>query len=237
MKCPNCGLEVVIATDLCPWCGYKYSFDGSIPPKEPVYEPGEEPSHVRRRREREHEESEHWTRAGTFTEADARERKEQAERFSRAKKPVRPPRAQASGLGTAWLNALSSAVIPVNFLIYLYTGVTALTGLTGSLDGWYYSIFSWVAPAAAVRGLVYTACAILIMLSSRMLKERRWLGVVIYLSAVLVPAVVNLVYQVLFMTYFSYYYDLAALVLGFTATVIYAALNSVYFKRRREMFS
>ena len=30
MKCPQCGNEVVIATDLCPWCGYKYAFDGSI---------------------------------------------------------------------------------------------------------------------------------------------------------------------------------------------------------------
>ena len=33
MKCPNCGLEVVIATDLCPQCGYRYDFDGSILPK------------------------------------------------------------------------------------------------------------------------------------------------------------------------------------------------------------
>ena len=54
MKCPGCGKEVVIATDLCPWCGYKYNFDGSIEVKDSpgCFDPGEEEPSARRRRGR-----------------------------------------------------------------------------------------------------------------------------------------------------------------------------------------
>ena len=33
MKCPNCGMDIVIATHLCPHCGYAHDFDGAIEPR------------------------------------------------------------------------------------------------------------------------------------------------------------------------------------------------------------
>ena len=39
MKCPNCGMDIVIATHLCPHCGYAHDFDGAIEPRRDLPEP------------------------------------------------------------------------------------------------------------------------------------------------------------------------------------------------------
>ena len=39
MKCPNCGMDIVIATHLCPHCGYAYDFDGTIETRHDIPEP------------------------------------------------------------------------------------------------------------------------------------------------------------------------------------------------------
>ena len=41
MRCPNCGMDIVIATHLCPHCGYEHDFDGAIEKRRDIPEPWE----------------------------------------------------------------------------------------------------------------------------------------------------------------------------------------------------
>ena len=41
MRCPNCGMDIVIATHLCPHCGYAHDFDGAIEKRRDIPEPWE----------------------------------------------------------------------------------------------------------------------------------------------------------------------------------------------------
>ena len=52
MKCPNCGMDIVIATHLCPHCGYAHDFDGAIEPRCDLPEPWDLTPDTTRRRDR-----------------------------------------------------------------------------------------------------------------------------------------------------------------------------------------
>lgn len=52
MKCPNCGMDIVIATHLCPHCGYEYDFDGAIEPRRDIPEPWDLTPDATRRHDR-----------------------------------------------------------------------------------------------------------------------------------------------------------------------------------------
>ena len=52
MKCPNCGMDIVIATHLCPHCGYAHDFDGAIEPRRDLPEPWDLTPDTTRRRDR-----------------------------------------------------------------------------------------------------------------------------------------------------------------------------------------
>ena len=39
MRCPNCGMDIVIATHLCPHCGYAHDFHGRIEPRRDLPDP------------------------------------------------------------------------------------------------------------------------------------------------------------------------------------------------------
>ena len=233
MKCPSCGKEVVIATDLCPWCGYKYSFDGSIPPKEPVYEPGEEEQREDRRRDRGDTASERWTRAGSFTGSGQEGRRERRVRDE--------PRADTAARGMRWYSIAINIILPLTFVYYLYQGITSLASFftTMSLGDflWYYRYNPTLSIAQVVTAIVYIIFAVLAMLASKQLKRYEWRGVMLYLAVIMLPPCVDLVYQVLWMTYFDYYYGAFTLTLEFLASVIYAVVTAIYFARRRGKFS
>ena len=64
MKCPNCGMDIVIATHLCPHCGYAHDFDGSIEPRREIPEPWEiTPEKSRKRREKRERAASTWARS------------------------------------------------------------------------------------------------------------------------------------------------------------------------------
>ena len=71
----------------------------------------------------------------------------------------------------------------------------------------------------------------------RQLKRFRWRGVMLYIAVIMVPACVNLVSQVIWMTYVGYYYPVFSYTVQFLAAVAYTVVTAVYFARRREMFN
>ncbi len=233
MKCPNCGQEVVIATNLCPWCGYKYSFDGSPAPKEPVYEPGDEPLRVKRRRDREHEASEHWTRAGTFTESDRAESRARGEQRGRVHEG-------GAERGMRWYKFVVNIILPLTFVYYIGRGVSALTSMTtmATLSDWvwYFRFNTGLSIAYIVSFAVYIISGLAALFASKQLKRYEWRGVMLYLGSILLPACTNLAYQVMWMSYFEYYYSAFSTTVEFLAAMVYAALTAVYFSRRRDRF-
>ena len=220
MKCPNCNREVVIATDLCPWCGYRYSFDGSPAPKEPVYDPGEEPGRRWRaqRGEDNSDARERWTRAGVYGGEVRRE----------------AGRERSGERGMRWHNAVLRWVLYLTGIYYLYRGVS---GIMASIGG--YSLFmsaSTLEIASIVSTCVYGFFGIFAFAARTRLARMERTGVYMYLAVILVPACVNLMYRVMWMTYFEYYFGAFSLTIEFAAAVIYAVLTAVYYSRRRDMF-
>ena len=130
MKCPNCGLEVVIATDMCPQCGYKYSFDGSIPPRaEPQIRQSGESAHRERRKEKKGRvsDSDSWTRAGVYNDDAAWEESTGRSRENSATIRIS-------------INAVVNIILPITLVYYLYRCVTMLgTIITlASMSSWHY---------------------------------------------------------------------------------------------------
>ena len=229
MKCPNCGLEVVIATDMCPQCGYKYSFDGSIPPRaEPQIRQSGESVHRERRKEKKWRvsDSDSWTRAGVYNDDAAWEESTGRSRENSAK-------------GMRWYNAVVNIILPITLVYYLYRCVTMLGTIVtwASMSSWHYYLPSTLGLLQIVAEAVYIICVVAAFAAMRQLKRFRWRGVMLYIAVIMVPACVNLVSQVIWMTYVGYYYPVFSYTVQFLAAVAYTVATAVYFARRREMFS
>ena len=74
------------------------------------------------------------------------------------------------------------------------------------------------------------------MIAMKRLKSFDWRGVKLYLASIIVPVLVHMVCEVLWMTYFDIYAYAFSLTVEFVAAVAYVVVTSVYFSRRREMF-
>lgn len=210
VKCPNCGQEVVIATDLCPWCGYNYDFDGSISPRqEPEPRESGDPGSARER----------WTRAGVYS--------------GRAK-----PAGADAERGLRWHRIVAGVLAPLAAVFYLYNGVSSLMSFSVTIPlsdyTWFIDSLVWVMFVAS--SAVYIVSGICMLLAMRMLKEFRRFGVILYLAAIIIPACAHLAYQVVWMSYFEYYGGAASLTLEFIFAILYSALTAVYYSRRRDMF-
>lgn len=212
MKCPNCGQEVVIATDLCPWCGYNYDFDGTITPRQEP-EPRESDGGSGGARER-------WTRAGVYG--------------GRAK-----PAGADAERGMRWHRFVAGVLAPLAAVFYLYNGVSSLMSFSATLplsdSMWFIDSLVWV--MFVVSSAVYIVSGICMLLAMKMLKEFRRLGVILYLAAIMVPACAHLVYRVVWMSYFEYYGGAPSLTLEFLFAILYTVLTAVYYLRRRDRFN
>ena len=217
MKCPKCGLEVVIATDMCPQCGYKYSFNSAA-------SPGGASASERSGRARD-EESERWTRAGVYTGSV------RTEKSSRAGEGTR---------GMRWYGAVVNIILPITAVYYFYRGVSSLSNafLMQPLGDffWFYRLTPWLLAVQVVDTLVYIIFGIAALIAMKRLKSFDWRGVKLYLASIIVPVLVHMVCEVLWMTYFDFYAYAFSLTVEFVAAVAYVVVTSVYFSRRREMF-
>ena len=123
MRCPNCGMDIVIATHLCPHCGYEHDFDGAIEKRRDIPEPWElTPGRAWKRRQRRERAASVWAenRAGR-------------EKVPEREFAVRESSARRSGSGGALMHVLClvsfgiMALLLFGSALLLYTGIYSST--------------------------------------------------------------------------------------------------------------
>ena len=207
MKCPQCGNEVVIATDLCPWCGYKYAFDGSIERQEPAVYDGDEDSPRRRHK------------AGTPREraAGGAVRTELGMRWYRFVVSFILPLTGVAYIGSA-LSDLGA----------LYTDIVYYGGIV------VFAPFLLVIRFATL--VLLCIFGVFALIARRQLRSHYLGGVKLYMSVILVPAAFPVLCDLIMLAYLGWYGEMPAHVAALAAAAVYAALTNVYFRKRVYMF-
>ena len=167
MKCPNCGMDIVIATHLCPHCGYAHDFDGSIEPRREIPEPWEiTPEKSRKRREKRERAASTWarSRAGRGAQEaayvrDDRVREQDAVKHGSADEDV-PER-----LWAFTRNLVLASLILCAALLFAASAFY-LTGAYFELDGRYTSSYAyWMLPELRLLDTIFGAACIPIALT------------------------------------------------------------------------
>ena len=136
MRCPNCGMDIVIATHLCPHCGYEHDFDGAIEKRRDIPEPWElTPGRAWKRRQRRERAASVWAenRAGR-------------EKVPEREFAVRESSARRSGSGGALMHVLClvsfgiMALLLFGSALLLYTGIYYDAIGAGSAEYIYYQL-------------------------------------------------------------------------------------------------
>lgn len=209
MKCPQCGNEVVIATDLCPWCGYRHNFDGSIERSGPVYEDAAEDTRSNRRRK-------------------VKEPRERA-----AGGAVR------AELGMRWYRFVVSFILPLTGVAYIGSALSALGALYTDFVYYggilVFALHVLVIRFAMV--VIYMVFGVLAFVAARSLQRRAKSGISVYMSVILVPALAELVFgTVTYGMELLTFDDFFSVIVKFVAMAVYALLTAIYFRRRAELF-
>ena len=240
MKCPSCGREVVIATNLCPWCGYKYSFDGSLAPKEPVYEPGETKRERRGKREGSGE-SERRSRTGGYAGEDASERWTRAGVYNAGEHAGREKRSDRSGeRGMGVHNFLVRVALPLIGVVCIWRAVSSLMTAIGSA-AWISVLWS-LAPFAAILQfvvpVVYLVSGFAALVARKRLAAFKFSGVTLCLVSIILPTVTAFIYSVFTAAYFDFgYIGVFSQAFWLLAGIICTVLIAMYYSRRRDMSS
>ena len=167
MKCPNCGMDIVIATHLCPHCGYEHDYDGAIEPRRDIPEPWDLTSDSTRRRDQ--REREVRIRAARSEEKARREALREAggvyvrdERVSEARdSSSRDEDAGERIWGFTRTLVLASLVICA--VLLFAAAAFYITGAYFELDGRYTSSYAYmVLPELRFFDMVFgAACAVI----------------------------------------------------------------------------
>ena len=140
-----------------------------------------------------------------------------------------------------WYAFLTGVLLPLNFIGFLYSGVTTLLSTLSLIaddgGGAIMVIAPWIPMTELAVAVVYIVFGIIVMAARQQLKEMRWSGVTLFISAAVVPTVISFVFRVIWMGYIGYYEGIMEMNVAVVAVVLYAVLNAVYFRRRRELFS
>lgn len=164
MKCPNCGMDIVIATHLCPHCGYAHDFDGRIEPRRDIPEPWEiTPGRSRRKREREERAASAWakSRAGRAPKEDACVREDRAREAAPARGGSAPARFHVL------MRNLVLASLLLCALLLLGAAALYMTGAYFELDGRYTSAYAYaVLPELRTFDVIFGAACVLAALAA-----------------------------------------------------------------------
>ena len=246
MKCPNCGLEVVIATDLCPQCGYRYDFDGSILPKsEPTARESGERHEGRSRRERRGEAggADRWTAAGVFKDAAGKYGDYRQEDFARqpSAEQARHHNEASREPGMKWYNAVNLAILPIMCVLYLTRGISRIydgaKGLVYNYGQYYEYMPPWLNILKICTAVVFIICAVMAVKAMKDMKAMRRSGPQLYLGALALATAAEYVYDIAW-----YYVLLGPYVLGYYSVmpsiigvIIFFVLNILYFRKRQDL--
>ena len=231
MKCPNCGQEVVIATDLCPWCGCQHSFDGSIERVEP-YAHEDDCVSARLNRRRGRRVPEDWTEAGIFRSGASGG--DRGQRPAAAFDAWTPPER-----GLRWYHFAVNVLLPFTGAYYIWRFLSLSVSIAASISASPYLYFAF--PLMLATGLAtaaaYLICGILAFTARSRLKRMDRRGVGLYIAVILAPELVEFVHTVVTVTSLGLYYtDMFSLTVELVGVIVYAVLTAIYFRRRAGLF-
>lgn len=235
MRCPNCGMDIVIATHLCPHCGYAHDFDGRIEPRRDLPEPWEiTPDKARRRREKRERAAAAWARgrAGKKPAARPEARVERRE-------------AQQPGAGGgAFAGAMRAfSLLSLGVMTALLFGSALLL-----YSGYYYDLTSGVSSdyvysrLPSLRSTDQLLCvgyglAGLFALSSLLkLSKREGTAVRAFHIAALLYAAASLAYGLLVMIDFKTTQPLVEAAVRLIPFAAYVGILTLHFKRSSAMY-
>ena len=166
MKCPNCGMDIVIATHLCPHCGYAYDFDGTIETRHDIPEPWDLTPDATRRHDR-HKREAHFRSVRREEKARRDALRQEAGVYVRDER-VNQARESRSGDGGGveriWVLTRNLVLASLALCALLLFAAAALyvTGAYFELDGRYTgSYVYWVLPELRYLDTVFgAACAV-----------------------------------------------------------------------------
>ena len=227
MICPDCGREVVIATDLCPWCGCRHDFDGSIVRAEPVLRGADEDFAARRER-----------RSARRERANiARARAAAAEKRETAPKPIpgtdgwAPPRP-----GMRWYHFVVNVLLVLAGAVYLFLFASSIMSFAAVISVWgeLYLRAPVLLLTEPLLMAAYLICAVLAFRARGALKLGRRSGLRLYLAVILVPPAARLISALVMSGGGIWYLSMGSISLELIAAIVYATLNYSYFRRRTE---
>ena len=227
MICPSCGREVVIATDLCPWCGCRHDFDGSIVKTEPVLRGADEDFAARRERRSARRERVNVARARAAS-AGKRETAPGPVPGTDAWAPPRP--------GMRWYHFVVNVLLVLTGAVYLFRFASSVMSFAAAIPVW-GELYLWVPMLLLTEPLLmaaYLICAVLAFRARGALKLGRRSGLRLYLAVILVPPAARLISALVMSGGGIWYSGMGSVSLELIAAIVYATLNYSYFRRRTE---
>ena len=227
MLCPSCGREVVIATDLCPWCGCRHDFDGSIVKTGPMPRVADEDFAARRERRSARRERVNIARARAMA----------AEKREAAPKPVpgtdgwAPPRQ-----GMRWYHFVVNVLLVLAGAVYLFLFASSVMSFAAAIPVWgelYFRVPMLLLTEPLLMA-AYLICVVLAFRARVALKLGRRSGLRLYLAVILVPPAARLISALVMSGGGIWYLSMGSISLELIAAIVYATLNYSYFRRRTE---
>lgn len=227
MICPDCGREVVIATDLCPWCGCRHDFDGSIVRAEPVLRGADEDFAARRERRSARRERENIARA----RAAAAGKRETAPGPVPGTDAWAPPRP-----GMRWYHFVVNVLLVLAGAVYLFLFASSVMSFAAAIPVWgelYFRVPMLLLTEPLLMA-AYLICAVLAFRARVALKLGMRSGLRLYLAVILVPPAARLISALVMSGGGIWYSSMGSISLELIAAIVYATLNYSYFRRRTE---
>ena len=227
MICPDCGREVVIATDLCPWCGCRHDFDGSIVRAEPVLRGADEDFAARRERRSARRERVNVARA----RAAAAGKRETAPGPVPGTDAWAPPRP-----GMRWYHFVVNVLLVLAGAVYLFLFARSVMSFAAVISVWgeLYLRAPMLLLTEPLLMAAYLICAVLAFRARVALKLGRRSGLRLYLAVILVPPAARLISALVMSGGGIWYLSMGSISLELIAAIVYATLNYSYFRRRTE---
>ena len=227
MICPDCGREVVIATDLCPWCGCRHDFDGSIVKTEPVLRGADEDFAARRERRSARRERANIARA----RAAAAGKREAAPGPMPGTDGWAPPRQ-----GMRWYHFVVNVLLVLAGAVYLFLFASSVMSFAAVVPVWgeLYLLAPVLLLTEPLLMAAYLICAVLAFKARGALKLGRRSGLRLYLAVILVPPAARLISALVMSGGGIWYSSMGSISLELIAAIVYATLNYSYFRRRTE---
>ena len=227
MICPSCGREVVIATDLCPWCGCRHDFDGSIVKTGPVLHGADEDFAARRKRRPARRERVNVARA----RAAAAGKRETAPGSVPGTDAWAPPRP-----GMRWYHFVVNVLLVLAGAVYLFLFARSVMSFAAVVPVWgeLYLLAPVLLLTEPLLMAAYLICAVLAFRARGALKLGRRSGLRLYLAVILVPPAARLISALVMSGGGIWYSSMGSISLELIAAIVYATLNYSYFRRRTE---